>query len=779
MFRLPTIRALDSRSEDSASHGNNVDSSLNHAGLHAFHGIRHLAWAYPEAPRHERRVRRTLGCVAVSLGFIMASPSAAGQVCLLEKVSELGTQPGVAPIAVGDFNGDGLDDWAVATRDHTISVHLSVDGEEPILREPILEIESSASSMVAIDFTHDHVDDLIVRIQAGVVLYENDGTGMFTFVSELRLSNIIFVAPGDFNSDGAIDLAVIRTGSQILIYLGGDSGAITISPVQLITAIQGPSSLAVADFDQDNALDFAVTATVNDDVTIYFGSGDGTFAIDRFDPYFVPLNPANIIAHDLNEDAATDLVVLSTQADALSVLIGSGSGVFNRIQIPIVTLPGNVGGPLAVGDFTGDGFPDVAVTHFSPSRLSLLAGDGLGDLAIVADYTEDFSSPWFIAAGDFDNSGVQDLVINNTGRSNVDVLLALGGDDDADGVCELDDICPGGDDTHDSDGDGTPDLCDGCPNDPGKVSAGICGCGRSDLDSDGDQSADCVDRCPNGDDRMDTDGDGAPDACDGCPGDAGKVTAGACGCGFADSDDDNDGVADCNDSCPGGDDRVDSDDDGTADFCDGCPGTISKVEPGLCGCGQPDDDDDGDGVADCLDVCLSGDDNSDTDSDGMPDACDGCPLDASKVAPGDCGCGNADTDEDNDGIPACVDRCSGGDDALDGDGDTVPDECDNCPSLANIEQVDLDGDGWGDACDNCPDTSNGAQSDRDNDGMGDACELNANDQASQALPDVEDSAGNVDNSISPALVPCGAGFGMVVPLLMACLCSRRLHRTRI
>lgn len=49
----------------------------------------------------------------------------------------------------------------------------------------------------------------------------------------------------------------------------------------------------------------------------------------------------------------------------------------------------------------------------------------------------------------------------------------------------------------DSDSDGTPDCDDGCPNDPNKTEAGVCGCGTADSDSDGDGLADCVDTCPN------------------------------------------------------------------------------------------------------------------------------------------------------------------------------------------------------------------------------------------------------------------------------------------
>ena len=78
-------------------------------------------------------------------------------------------------------------------------------------------------------------------------------------------------------------------------------------------------------------------------------------------------------------------------------------------------------------------------------------------------------------------------------------------------------------------------------------------------------------------------------------------------------------------------DCTDSDGDGTLDCLDGCPDDPFKTDPGLCGCGIPDDDSDGDGVPDCFDICEGHDDGADSDGDGIPDGCDSCPL-----WPGDC-----------------------------------------------------------------------------------------------------------------------------------------------
>lgn len=67
----------------------------------------------------------------------------------------------------------------------------------------------------------------------------------------------------------------------------------------------------------------------------------------------------------------------------------------------------------------------------------------------------------------------------------------------------------------DSDGDGTPDAQDGCPNDPNKIAPGVCGCGAVDVDVDGDSVCDTSDNCPSvaNPDQTDSDNDGEGDAC--------------------------------------------------------------------------------------------------------------------------------------------------------------------------------------------------------------------------------------------------------------------------
>ena len=81
-------------------------------------------------------------------------------------------------------------------------------------------------------------------------------------------------------------------------------------------------------------------------------------------------------------------------------------------------------------------------------------------------------------------------------------------------------------------------------------------------------------------------------------------------------------------------------------------------------------------------------------------------------------------DSDNDGISDTLDNCPDVANAnqLDSDGDNVGNVCDNCAFAANNGQIDTDSDGVGDACDNCPDNANSGQENTDGDGLGNACD---------------------------------------------------------
>lgn len=103
----------------------------------------------------------------------------------------------------------------------------------------------------------------------------------------------------------------------------------------------------------------------------------------------------------------------------------------------------------------------------------------------------------------------------------------------------------------------------------------------------------------------------------------------------------------------------------------------------------------------------------DADGDGIPDDQDNCPTMFNPIRPMDTDRQQSDADNDGygdicDPYPSCAkndDSCQSV--ALDDlDSDTIPDDVDNCPTNPNPTQTDSDGDGKGDACDSCPNDPN-------------------------------------------------------------------------
>jgi len=127
--------------------------------------------------------------------------------------------------------------------------------------------------------------------------------------------------------------------------------------------------------------------------------------------------------------------------------------------------------------------------------------------------------------------------------------------------------------------------------------------------------------------------------------------------------------------------------------------------------------------------------SADFDSDGVPNLTDNCPLIA-----------NPDQlDNDGDGTGDACDNCVSvaNADQRDVDGDGIGDRCDNCASVANPSQTDTDGDGRGNGCDNCSAIANAAQTDSDYDMIGDPCDACPLDIANDK--DADGVCGNVDN----------------------------------
>ena len=146
-------------------------------------------------------------------------------------------------------------------------------------------------------------------------------------------------------------------------------------------------------------------------------------------------DPDSVAVGDFNGDGKLDLVV-ANQDGTVSVLLGKGDGTFQpavnyEADHPAGTEPSSV----AVGDFNGDGKLDLLVVNSGSSDVSVLLGNGDGTFqtALYSSFVE--VNPGMVAVGDFDGDGKLDLVVVNSkagsggsgvASNNVSVLLGNG-----------------------------------------------------------------------------------------------------------------------------------------------------------------------------------------------------------------------------------------------------------------------------------------------------------------------------------------------------------------
>jgi uncharacterized protein (UPF0548 family) len=327
-------------------------------------------------------------------------------------------------VAVGDFNGDGKPDLAVAnTFGSNVSVLLG-NGDGSLQSAVNYATGPRPNSVAVGDFNGDGKQDLAVANRGdprvggdAVSVLLGNGDGTFQNAVNYAAGSAPFsVAVGDFNGDGKQDLAVANASSgNVSVLLGSGKGTFQ-NAVNYSTGL-APYSVAVGEFNGDGKQDLAV-ATFLGDVSVLLGNGNGTFqnAVN----YAAGVDIRSVAVGDFNGDGKQDLVVANSNSANISVLLGNGDGSFAS-AVNYATGPGPFS--VAVGDFNGDGKQDLAVANSNSANVSVLLGNGDGTFQSAVNYNAN-NGPVSVAVGDFNGDGKLDLATANASTFNdVSVLL--------------------------------------------------------------------------------------------------------------------------------------------------------------------------------------------------------------------------------------------------------------------------------------------------------------------------------------------------------------------
>ena len=326
-------------------------------------------------------------------------------------------------MGAADFDGDGRADLAVSDRGvngrltvllGTASLVLTLRGQFPS------GVRRRRSRWATLD-GDGRLDVALASSTATATLLRGDGTGGFALAATVQAppgANHVRLA--DLDGDGRLDLAT--AGANLWIRRG--DGAFGFGPAERF-GLSG--AIAAGELTGDGRTDLLVGDSLL--------AGAAGLALEGQRAYPAGVAPRLAVADDFDRDGRADLVVANANG-SLNLLRGDGAGGFGA---PAGALYGSDPTDLVTRDFDRDGWPDVAAAFAGTRDVVVLRNDRQG--GFVSRVFPVGGVPRLLAVGDFGGDGPDDIAVANETNGTIDVLhghgdatFAAGGSSAVDGT---------------------------------------------------------------------------------------------------------------------------------------------------------------------------------------------------------------------------------------------------------------------------------------------------------------------------------------------------------
>ena len=292
----------------------------------------------------------------------------------------------IRDVAIGDFDGDGIGDFALLNQlgpDRVSFFRSEVDPQgdaEYFTRIDTAQPGSGSQAIVAFDANGDGFDELGVVNQVDIAVVQNEESGnrrdLFESAEHVYAASGTpsAIAAGDFDNDGDVDLFVLAGApNRIIVFVNDGEGRFDESFNVALDGFVEVVDFAVGDFDGTAGTDVAVLGDANRVAVVTAITGANAATVQQFT--VAPTSPNQLFRHiaagSIDQNGVTDLAFMAPRTNdpdtmldinpEISVYANNGSGSFSEYYSEVVGVEPTM---LLFDDISFNGHADIFVGSY-------------------------------------------------------------------------------------------------------------------------------------------------------------------------------------------------------------------------------------------------------------------------------------------------------------------------------------------------------------------------------------------------------------------------------